>query len=185
MFDFERLHHLIVEHYFKVFRLYTKQDLSQLFIQRWIELLLMYSKLKHFIVFEPTLPVLSHLKPFARAVLVTPNYYTFPHYIPPHTSLFPYCPYRIKFQHTDEFCQNSLEFLHLYLEMTDIRLVGFYQMSYKEQELITELQQKYPGILVYGSNSYPSFKRVVTTSFGSRDLRSPSHGSALRGRVSR
>lgn len=170
--DFAALKLLIVEHYFKVFRCYAKQDIYQLFIQRWLELLFMYCNLKHFVNFEPSVPVLRHLSPSATAILITPNYYMRPQYTPPYMSVFPYSPYRIVFEHKDEFCQNSLEFLHLYLDITDIRLVGFYQMSYKEHEIIADLQKKYPDIVLYGSKSFNSFKRVATTGVDPRSLKS-------------
>lgn len=161
MFDFERLQVIIAEHFFKVFRSYNKPEQMSFFIRRWCELIHTYSKMNGFLSFDPTVPVLSRLVPQAKAIILVPFPNTSISYIPPHTSIFPYYPFKVKKEVTDETCQIGLEFFHLYLELTGIRIIYIHNMRYQEDNIASELQDKYPNIELYGRGAYNCFRRKV------------------------
>lgn len=164
MFDFHRLKARICEYYFKKFRLYNSIDSTKFFIQRWLDVLHSYTKLNNFVGFNPTLPVLLHIAPQARAVLIVPTFDKLPNYKVPHfVTIFPVYPYRIVLQHTNIYCDQGLEFLILYLELTGIKLVGLYKI-FQEEKYTHELQKKFPDIDIYGTHSYSSFIRQVKLS---------------------
>lgn len=187
MFDFERLKVIVAEHYFKVFRLYNKPEQMGFFIRRWCELIHTYSKSHGFISFDPTVPVLNKLVPGAKAIILVPFPNTSINYLPHRTSVFPYYPFKVKKEIKDETCQIGLEFFHLYLELTGIRIVCIYNMRYQEDKIASELQEIYPDIELYGRGAYSSFTRKVQ-SISSKSLlggsKFQSHLKGARDRVS-
>lgn len=187
MFDFERFKVIVAEHYFKVFQLYNKPEQMGFFIRRWCELIHTYSKSKGFISFDPTVPVLSKLVPGAKAILMVPFPNTRINYLPRRTSVFPYYPFKVKKEIKDETCQIGLEFFHLYLELTGIRIVCIYDMRYQEDKIASELQDTYPDIELYGRGAYSSFRSKVQ-SISSKSLsggsKFQSHLKGSRDRVS-
>lgn len=131
------------------------------FIKRWCELIHTYSKMNGFLSFDPTVPVLSRLVPQAKAIILVPFPNTCINYIPPRTSVFPYYPFKVKKETRDETCQIGLEFLHLYLDLTGIRIIYIHDMRYQEDKIASELQDKYPDIELYGKGAYSCFRRKV------------------------
>lgn len=159
MFDYERLKISVAEHLFKILRMYKKDDVH-FFIQRWLDILRTYTDMENFVGFEPALPILPHLVPRAHAVLIVPTYNNhLPHI--PGLSIFPMFPYRIMLQHTNITCNNSMEFLMLYLELTGVDFIGFTKRHYQEESWKSELRQRFPGLKIYGSRSYACFLRKV------------------------
>lgn len=155
----------IAEHYFKLFRQYNKMDEIRFFIQRWITIVETYAKVPHFVAFDPPVPVLNRLVPDAKGVvLVSFNYSKVPK-LPRFTSVFPYYPFRIKLEHTDESCKIGLEFLHLYLELTGIRFLCVYELWYQRDKIIKELQERHPHLKIYTMPSYKSFCAIMLNSW--------------------
>jgi hypothetical protein len=166
MFDFERCKVLVMEHFFKALVPYKKPEETHFFIQRWLDILQSYTETKNFVGFHPSLPILSRLVPKANAVLVTPTYYKKPHIGGGLVSIIPRYLYSVNLQHRNIYCDAGLEFLMLYLEMTGIKLVGFYKnVSYQEEEWIRQLREKFPDLKIYGSASITSFLRKANTHF--------------------
>lgn len=133
MFDLERHKILIGEHFFKLFHSYRKPELAQKFIRRWLELLKVYSELPNFVSFGDRAPVLKRLQPNARAVLIVPFENTIHYFHNPRVSVFPLYPFRVQLTHKGICCKEGLELLLIYLEMTGIRLIGFYDVvNYKK-----------------------------------------------------
>lgn len=178
MFDFERLQIIVAEHYFKVFRSYNKPEQMHFFIRRWCELIHSYSTSKGFLGFDPTVPILSRLVSQAKAVILVPFPNTRIGYLPHRTSVFPYYPFKIKKEIKDETCQIGLEFFHLYLELTGVRIVYMHEMRYQEDRIASELQDKYSDIELYGRGTYACFKRKVQ----SVSLKSSSGNSIFQSR---
>lgn len=189
MFDFGRVQLLIQEHYYRLFRGCEKPEETGYFIKRWLDLVRSHSTSPDFLSFDPTIPVLTRLVPKANTLIVVP----FPNvkvgWGLPRTSVFPYFPFRIRKENNDVVCRAGLEFLHLYLELTGIRVVCLYRL-YRGQEdrIADELQQKHPGLKVYGKGSYDSFKRiavVMASNSGTGSSKFRPRSSALRDKVSR
>lgn len=188
MFDFERFQVITAEHYFKVFRSYNKPEQMKFFIKRWCELIHNYSRSNGFLSFDPTVPILSKLVPQAKAVILVPFPNTNISYVPCRTSVFPYYPFKIKKEIKDETCQIGLEFFHLYLELTGIRLVYIHEMRYQEDKIASELQDKYLDIELYGRGAYNCFKRKVQSislKSSPNDSRFQSRSKVLKGTISR
>lgn len=188
MFDFQRLQVHVQEYYIKLFRPYNKPEETTYFIKRWLDLIRSYSTSKDFLSFDPTTPVLTRLKPKAKAVILIPFPNVQVHFHLPYTSVFPYFPFRIKKETHDETCNIGLEFLLLYLELTGIKTVCLYKMySCQEEKIVEELQEKFPDIEIYGKGSYDCFKKKVFINLksGSNDSRSQSRLKCLKGTVSR
>lgn len=166
MFDFERQKQLVAEHYFKIFRSYKKPNEMKYFIQRWLAIIKTYCDEKGFITFDPDPPVFQRLVPRANAVAVVYNTIAMEKcFVPPQVSVIPYFPYRVILEHDTKQCSEQLEFLKLYLELTDIRLVGFHGLFFNEVRVISELQKQLPHLEIYGSKSFENFKRRATKSF--------------------
>lgn len=157
----DRLQVQIAEHYFKLFRRYNKMDEIQFFIRRWIDVVQTYSKLPHFVAFDPPVPVLTRLVSMANGVVLVPFNYSKVPKLPKFTSVFPYYPFRIKLEHTDESCKIGLEFFHLYLELTDIRFVCVYELWYQQDKITKELRERHPHIKIYTTASYKSFCAIM------------------------
>ena len=165
MSNFEHLQVEIKEHYFKLFRPYNKINDTHLFISRWLSVVKTYSQLPRFIAFEPKKPILDRLVFSAKGVVLVPFSNTKVCRLPRYTSVFPYYPFRVKQEYTDTLCKIGLEFFHLYLKITGIRLVCLYSLWHnQEKEIIKELQSEYPNIQIYLKNSYSSFCKVMLKS---------------------
>lgn len=187
MFDFERLQILIQEYYLKLFRPYNKPEETTYFIKRWLNLIQSYSESKDFLSFDPTTPVLNRLKPKAKAVILTPFPNTPIHFHLPYTSVFSYYPFRVKKETHDSTCSIGLEFFHLYLELTGIKIVCLYKMyQSQENKIVEELQEKFPDIEIYGKGSYDCFKQKVFMYLksGSSGSRCQSHSKVLKDTIS-
>lgn len=182
-FQDDRLQVQIAEHYFRLFRRYNKMDETRFFIQRWIDVVQSFSKVPHFVAFDPPVPVLSRLVFGAKGVILVPfNNSKLPR-LPRFTSIFPYYPFRIKLEHTDESCKIGLEFFHLYLELTDIRLVCVYKMWFQQDKIINELRERHPHIKIYTTASYKSFCTIMSNSL-TRDSKFPHHQTNPEGKIS-
>lgn len=189
MFDFERVQLLIREHYYRLFRGCQKPEETGYFIKRWLDLVRSYSTSSDFLSFDPTVPVLTRLVPKAKTVIVVPFPNVKVYWGLPSTSVFPFFPFRVRKETNDVACRAGLEFLHLYLELTGIRVVCLYRLyPGQEDKIAEELQQKHPDVKVYGKGSYDSFKRiavVMASDSGTGSSKSRPRSSASRGRVSR
>lgn len=148
MFDLERVKILIAEHFFKQFRKYNKPKLTDQFIRRWLQLLLIYSQIPNFVSFHDKAPKLNRLYPKARAVLVVPfEDFKLPFFVP-NVSVFPLYPFKTYLKHKSICCREGIELLQLYLEISDIKIVGFYKvMNYKS--VIDTLLEKDPSLHCY------------------------------------
>lgn len=168
----DRLEVQIAEHYFRLFRRYDKMDETRFFVKRWIDVIHSYSKMPRFVAFDPPVPVLNRLVSGAQGVILVPFNNSKVPRLPRFASVFPYYPFRIKLEHTDESCKIGLEFFHLYLEMTDIRFVCVYKMWYQQDKIIKELHEKHPCVKIYTTTSYKSFCSVILNSL-TRDSKFP------------
>ncbi|GFU47108.1 uncharacterized protein NPIL_416771 [Nephila pilipes] len=176
MFDLQRAQNVIVERYFRLLRGYHQPDLLQRFMQRWTDLLSMYSTQSKFISFDPPIPLLHRLEPLAIGVLVVP----FPNtLVPPglkRITIFPLYPFRIQYTSHTECSRDGMEMLSLYLKLTGIRTIGFFKVSptTQHQKIIPELQQSFPHLRIYGSSAFNNFRTVchreatMTVSGGSK-----------------
>ncbi|GFQ94848.1 uncharacterized protein TNCT_368911 [Trichonephila clavata] len=146
MFDLQRIKTVVAERYFRLLRGYNQTDLLQRFMQRWMDLLSMYSSQTKFISFDPPTPILESLIPMAVGVLVVP----FPNTtIPPglkRITIFPLYPFRIQYTSHTECSRDGMEMLCLYLKLTGIKIIGFFNvpLSTQHHKLIPELQQSFP-----------------------------------------
>ncbi|GFQ73859.1 uncharacterized protein TNCT_248041 [Trichonephila clavata] len=156
MFDLQRIQTLVAERYFRLLHGYHQPDLLQRFMQRWMDLLSMYSSQTKFVSFDPPTPILDRLVPMAVGVLVVP----FPNtIIPPglkRISIFPLYPFRIQYTSHTECSRDGMEMLYLYLKLTGIKTIGFFKvpLSTQHHTLIPELQQLFPNLHIYGSSTF-------------------------------
>ncbi|GFS33577.1 uncharacterized protein TNIN_418311 [Trichonephila inaurata madagascariensis] len=162
MFDLQRIRAVVAERYFRLLRGYNQPDLLQRFMQRWMDLLSMYSSQTKFASFDPPSPILERLVPMAVGVLVVP----FPNtIIPPglkRISIFPLYPFRIQYTSHIECSRDGMEMLCLYLKLTSIKTIGFFKvpLSTQHHKLIPELQQSFPHLHIYGSSAFNNFRTV-------------------------
>lgn len=160
MFDLQRNHSIIAEQYYKVLHSYHDKAQLSKFIQRWMDLLAMYSSQANFLYFEPSVPRLHRLVPQAVGLLIV----SFSNTIVPHglqgVSIIPLYPFRICYNLNTECSRDGMEMVRLYLQLTRVQLVGFYKISFAFQKLIPELQQDFPYLQIYGSSSFASFRSV-------------------------
>ncbi|GFR22022.1 uncharacterized protein TNCT_426861 [Trichonephila clavata] len=162
MFDLQRIQTLVAERYFRLLRGYNQLDLLQRFMQRWMDLLFMYSSQTKFVSFDPNTPILERLVPMAVGVLVV----FFPNtIIPPglkRISIFPLYPFRIQYTSHTECSRDGMEMLYLYLKLTGIKTIGFFKvpLSTQHHKLIPELQQLFPHLHIYGSSAFNNFRTV-------------------------
>lgn len=156
MFDVDRHRLTIAECYFRLFR--DRKDDAQAFYQRWIDLLVMYAHMPRFVSFDPPVPLLHRLVPRAIAVVVVP----FPNTRVPMSlrgvSIFPLYMFRVNYTSHMECCSEGKEFLHMYLQMSGIRLVGAFKV--RHAHLFTHLEETVPGVKCYGASSFNSFRQV-------------------------
>ncbi|GFX56573.1 uncharacterized protein TNCV_5034921 [Trichonephila clavipes] len=159
MLGLQRIQTTVAEQYFRYLRDYNQQDLLKRFMQRWMDLLSMYSSQTKFISFHPPTPILKRLIPMAVGVLVVP----FPNtLIPPglkRISIFPLYPFRIQYTSHTECSRDGMEMLCLYLKLTGIKTIGFFKihLSTQHHKLIPELQQ---SLHIYGSAAFNNFRTV-------------------------
>ncbi|GFW94133.1 uncharacterized protein TNCV_1978731 [Trichonephila clavipes] len=162
MFDLQRMQTTVAEQYFRYLRDYNQPDLLKRFMQRWMDLLSIYSSQTKFISFDPPTPILEHLIPMAVGVLVVP----FPNtLIPPglkRISIFPLYPFRIQYTSHTECSRDGMEMLCLYLKLTGIKTIGFFKipLSTQHHKLIPEIQQSFPDLHIYGSAAFNNFRTV-------------------------
>lgn len=157
MFEIERHKSFITDHYFRLLRDYGKPDLLRQFIERWIDLLVMYSSKSHFSCFDPPVPILNRIVSKAKSVLVVPFGNTpVPHL--PRCTIFPLYPFRIHTSHHVECSRDGLEMLQLYLKLTNVRIVGFYK--FKNDHILAELRKMFPHITVYNASLFSSFRKM-------------------------
>ncbi|GFR05392.1 uncharacterized protein TNCT_240131 [Trichonephila clavata] len=155
MFDLQRIQTLMAERYFRFLRGYNQPDVLQRFMQRWMDLLSMYSSQTEFVSFDPPTPILERLVPMA-----------FPNtIIPPglkRISIFPLYPFRIQYTSHTECSRDGMEMFYLYLKLTGIKTIGFFKvpLSTQHHELIPELQQLFPHLNIYGSSAFSNFRTV-------------------------
>ena len=130
MFDLKKHQYFIKEFFFKHFKPFKKPSLTKLFVKRWLSLLSDYSQNSKFSCFDTLVPLIENLPTNPKALLVIPNKDTKPNYYLSNTTLFPLYPFRVYL--TDGkvlYCKEGIELLRLYLEITQIKLVGFYRVN--------------------------------------------------------
>lgn len=156
MFDIQVAKSVVSESYFQVLRHCDKPDLLQHFIERWLEILKNYSGIPAFIAFESRVPLLNQIVPHAVGLLVV----SFDNDVRrlDDISVIPLYPFRVKLQYNNICCREGIEMIHLYLQLTGIRYVGFH---YKVREFanrpMRELSSTFPDVTVYGPDSYKTF----------------------------
>ena len=184
MFDFHRLQVRIHDHYFRLFRSYNKPEEASYFIKRWLELLRSHYEAKDFVSFDPP-AFLNRLVPKAKAVLLV-KYPNVPlTYRSPFLSVFPYYPFRVKKETRDISCYTGLEFLHLYLELTGIRIICLYKIDFREElKIVSELQERYPDIKIYGKGTFDCFKKRLSK-LSSGNLKCPLQLKVSMDKISR
>ncbi|GFS69723.1 uncharacterized protein TNCV_4823621 [Trichonephila clavipes] len=133
----------VAEQYFRYLREYNQPDLLKRFMQRWMDLLSMYSSQTKFISFDPPTPILKRLIPMAVGVLVVPFPNTLIRPGLKRISIFPLYPFRIQYTSHTECSRDGMEMLCLYLKLTGIKTIEFFKipLSTQHHKLIPELQQ--------------------------------------------
>lgn len=160
MFDLQRIKALQTDHYFRLLYRNNKSEEMERFVQRWFQLLEMYSTKSNFVSFDPQTPFLNHLVPNAVGVLVVP-FHNQP--LPcrlRHVSVIPLYPFRINYTINVECSRDGFELLSLYLKATGIKWVGFFNLPPTLLKRIPELQEAFPNVKIYGPSSFSSFKAV-------------------------
>lgn len=166
MFDLKRHKTLIVESFFKHFKSYNKPILTQTFVERWLNLLSIYSKNPNFSCFDTSIPLIENLPIKPRAVLVVPNKDTKPEYSLLRTTEFPLCLFRVYL--TDGkviYCKEGIELLRLYLEITQIKLVGFYRVQ--NYKFVMESLNVLTEVKFYSPSLFKYFCRMIKGQHGS------------------
>ncbi|GFS30445.1 uncharacterized protein TNIN_160221 [Trichonephila inaurata madagascariensis] len=162
MFDMQRIQTAVAERYFRFLRGYNQPDILQRFMQRWMDLLSMYSSQAKFFSFDPPNFILERLVPMAVGILVVP----FPNtLIPPglkRISIFLLYPFRIQYTPHTECSRDGIEMLCLYLKLTGFKTIGFFEvpLSTQHHKLIPELQQSFPHLHIYGYSAFNNFRTV-------------------------
>lgn len=155
MVDIRRLRVPIAEKFFKALHSYRKPDLTKAFIKRWIELLHEYSKIPTFRSFHSKIPHLENLSPEAESLLIVP----FEDSKTPRlakVSVIPLYPFRVYLEHKSVCCKEGLEFIQMYLTITSITLVGFYDIkNYKK--IIETLKASHPNVQYYAPSLFKFF----------------------------
>lgn len=144
------------DHYFSLLRYCKQPNVLHAFIQRWIDLLNMYSSQNHFVTFEPKLPLLKRLKSGAVAVLVVPFENTIVPARLKNVSIFPLYPFRVRTTLHTECSRDGEEMLQLYLTLSRITLVGFYKVS-DNALCVSNLLLQQPHLRVYTNRLFSSF----------------------------
>ena len=157
MFDVKRVQNSIAEYYFKIFKLYNKDSFSKEFIKTWIELLDIYSKLPDFVQFESKRPILQHIRPNSKSVLIVPFENT--NINVRNTTIFPLYPFRVQLKNRTICCKEGLSLLLLYLKITNINIIGFYKvLNYKK--IIKQIKESNPTVKCYPPSSFHYFLKV-------------------------
>ena len=166
MFDLKRHKPFITECFIKHFRSCKKPTLAELFINRWSSLLSEYSNNPKFSCFDTPIPLIENLPMNPKAVLVIPNKDTKPKFHLSHTTLFPLCPFRVYLNDGNIlFCKEGVELLRLYLEITRIKLVGFYRV--KNHKFVLEHLDVLKDVNFYTPNLFIYFCRMTKGHDGS------------------
>lgn len=166
MFDLKRHQTFIAETFFKHFKCFNKPVLTQKFVERWLSLLSFYSKLPRFSCFDTPIPVIENLPVKPHAVLVIPTKETKPEYVLLHTTQFPLCLFRVYL--TDGkvmYCNAGVELLRMYLEITEIKLVGFYHVQ--NYRFVTECLNVLTDVKFYTPSLFRYFCRMTKGHNGS------------------
>lgn len=157
MFDVEKITPDIKEYYFKVFRIYKKKDLCKEFAQLWIDLLESYTKLPDFVCFETKIPLLTRLQSPTNAILVVPFNNTKIHLR--NATIFPLYPFRVQLKARTICCKEGISLLLLYLKITNIQFVGFYNVgNYKK--IIERIKNLNSKIKCYPPTSFKYFAKI-------------------------
>ncbi|GFU07172.1 uncharacterized protein NPIL_189901 [Nephila pilipes] len=163
MFDLQRAQNVIVERYFRLLRGYHQPDLLQRFMQRWTDLLSMYSTQSKFISFDPPIPLLHRLEPLTSSRRVGGPVSQHPRSSRSETHYcFPSVPFSNQYTSHTECSRYGMEMMSLYLKLTGIRTIGFFKVSptTQHQKIIPELQQSFPHLRIYGSSAFNNFRTV-------------------------
>ncbi|GIY77307.1 uncharacterized protein CDAR_422831 [Caerostris darwini] len=165
MFDLQVAKLFVADYYFKMFHRYSKPDILKKFIEKWNQLLEIYSRRQDFITFEPSIPILKGLKRRAKGIVIVP----FPNTKLPipcnQISVFPLYPFRIQTAYNRFCCKEGLEVLYLYLDLTEIQYICFYRVP-QAAALTIDLQDRYPQICIYGPQSLKTFFTVCKQATG-------------------
>lgn len=140
-----------------MFNRYKNDPLSREFIQLWISLLETYSKLPDFVRFENKLPLLKRLRSPTNTILVVPFENTKMYMS--NVSIFPLYPFRVQLKANTICCKEGLSLLLIYLKMTNIKIVGFYNVG-NYRTIIERIQQVNPAIKCYPPASFKYFSML-------------------------
>lgn len=157
MFDVKRIQNNITEYYFKIFKVYNKNNLTTEFIKTWLSLLEIYSKLPDFVQFESKIPILQCIRPNSKSVIIVPFENT--NLNIRNITIFPLYPFRIQLKTRSTCCKEGLSLLLLYLKITNISIIGFYKvLNYKK--IIKQIKEMNPKVKCYPPSSFRYFLKV-------------------------
>lgn len=160
MFDLERVKVNQTDYFFRLLYHYNKPKEMERFMQRWFQLLEMYSTKSNFVSFDPPIPLLDRLVPHAVGVLIVPFHNQSLPYHLRNVSIIPLYPFRINYTINAECSREGFELACLYLKATGIQLIGFLNLPPTLYRLISELQEAFPKTKIYGPSSFSSFRAV-------------------------
>ncbi|GFQ68207.1 hypothetical protein TNCT_730071 [Trichonephila clavata] len=101
------------------------------------------------------MPFIEGLVPHAKSVLIVSFEDTEPPVVGK-VSVFPLYPFRVYLRDKSICCKEGMELLQLYLDITDIKIIGFYRVgNYKK--IIDSLKQKNPNLLCYSPSLFKYF----------------------------
>lgn len=157
MFDVKRIQNTVTEYYFKLFKAYKKNNLTMEFIKNWLTLLEIYSKLPDFVQFESKIPILQHIRPNSKSVIIVPFENT--NLNVRNITIFPLYPFRIQLKNRSTCCKEGLSLLLLYLKITNINIIGFYRvLNYKK--IIKKIKETNLRVKCYPPSSFHYFLKV-------------------------
>lgn len=165
MTDIARAQKVIGEYYTKIFyHCPDKNVVVRRFIQKCIQLVDIYSQLPHFVSFPTKIPLLRGLYPHAKSVLIV--LFEDSQIFLPNVSVFPLYPFPVRLKHKNICCKEGIDLLLLYLEITNIKIVGFYRVNHYKR-IVQTIKGKFPKMYCYPPNLFKYFCRINKGNYGS------------------
>lgn len=151
MLDLDELKLKIIEKFFIQFA--SEKPIVKKFIIDYLYLVEIYYNMPHFIRFNRNVPVLNNLHPEKNSLVVV--YFEKEDEVI-NTSVFPICFFKAFFKHKVLFCKDSINLLLLFLEISNVKYVGFYRIK-NYNFIIQKIKQYNPQIKCYPSSSFHYF----------------------------
>lgn len=153
MFDILSVKQDVILHYFKVFNDHQK-PLVKKFINDWIYFLEIYSKIPNFIRFDKEIPVLTHLSPNIKTLIIVQFQNEDEKFS--NTSVFPICLFTAYLKNRNIVCKESLNILLLYLEIANIKYIAFYKVT-NYKKIMSKIYEYNSTIKCYPPSSFYFF----------------------------